>query len=71
MTTYDFDTWLEPPDDPRDDPELTAWVIQQVIDALHARAATGYDPQVLEAFELICEKEPVDAWLEWVEEQKV
>ena len=71
MTDYEMDRYREPDDDPRDDPEMTKWVIQQVIDALHARTATGYDPQVLEAFELICEKEPVDAWLEWVEEQKV
>lgn len=71
MIDYDRDRYQEPDDDPRDDPEMTKWVIQQVIDALGARTVSGYDEEVLQVFELICEKEPVDAWLEWVEEQKV
>lgn len=71
MIDYEMDRYREPDDDPRDDPEMTRWLIEQIIDALHARKVSGYDYSVHDAYELLTLKDPLDAWLEWCEEQKV
>lgn len=71
MIDYEMDRYQEPDDDPRDDPEMTKWLIQQIIDALQDRNVCGYDYAVHDAYELLTEHDPLTKWLEWVEEQKV